>query len=91
MLWIHPIHHGDSAFFVLARTATPISFALLAVFTIASTDGNKQNEFTLAMLDPMPPKTMNTMLQRNWNGDQVDIDLILPARPTVLKIRMGSH
>jgi len=31
------------------------------------------------------------VMERNWNGDQVDSDLNLPARPTVLKIRMGTY
>ena len=30
-------------------------------------------------------------MERNWNGDQVDHGLNLPARPTVLKIRLRSY
>lgn len=30
------------------------------------------------------------LMERNWNGDQVDAGLNLPARPTVLKVRMGT-
>jgi beta-galactosidase GanA len=31
------------------------------------------------------------IMERNWNGDQVDSGLNLPARPTVLKVRMGTY
>ncbi|HJV59800.1 MAG TPA: DUF5597 domain-containing protein [Albitalea sp.] len=31
------------------------------------------------------------VMERNWNGDQVDWGLNLPARPTVLKVRMGRY
>lgn len=31
------------------------------------------------------------VMERNWNGDQVDYGLNLPATPTVLKIRIGTH
>jgi beta-galactosidase GanA len=30
-------------------------------------------------------------MERNWNGDQTDYGLNLPATPTVLKVRMGSY
>ncbi|MCS0612693.1 DUF5597 domain-containing protein [Massilia kyonggiensis] len=30
-------------------------------------------------------------MERNWNGDQVDHGLNLPARPTILKIRLRSY
>ena len=30
-------------------------------------------------------------MERNWNGDQVDHGLNLPARPTVLKIRLRAY
>jgi hypothetical protein len=30
-------------------------------------------------------------MERNWNGDQVDHGLNLPARPTVLKVRLRSY
>jgi beta-galactosidase GanA len=30
-------------------------------------------------------------MQRNWNGDQTDWGLNLTARPTVLKVRLGSY
>jgi beta-galactosidase GanA len=30
------------------------------------------------------------IMQRNWNGDQTDYGLNLPATPTVLKVRMGT-
>ena len=30
------------------------------------------------------------IMERNWNGDQFDSGLNLPARPTVLKVRMGT-
>jgi hypothetical protein len=30
-------------------------------------------------------------MERNWNGDQVDHGLNLPARPTVLKIRLRTY
>ena len=32
----------------------------------------------------------NWIMERNWNGDQTDYGLNLPATPTVLKIRMGT-
>ncbi|MRV72669.1 beta-galactosidase [Duganella sp. FT92W] len=31
------------------------------------------------------------VMERNWNGDQVDYGLNLPARPTVLKVRLGTY
>jgi beta-galactosidase GanA len=31
------------------------------------------------------------IMERNWNGDQTDWGINLPARPTVLKIRMGTY
>jgi beta-galactosidase GanA len=31
------------------------------------------------------------VMERNWNGDQTDYGLNLPATPTVLKVRMGSY
>jgi beta-galactosidase GanA len=31
------------------------------------------------------------VMERNWNGDQTDYDLNLPAVPTVLKVRMGTY
>jgi beta-galactosidase GanA len=31
------------------------------------------------------------IMERNWNGDQTDYGLNLPAAPTVLKVRMRSH
>ena len=31
------------------------------------------------------------VMERNWNGDQVDWGLNLPAQPTVLKVRMGRY
>jgi beta-galactosidase GanA len=31
------------------------------------------------------------VMERNWNGDQTDYGLNLPATPTVLKIRMGTY
>jgi hypothetical protein len=30
-------------------------------------------------------------MERNWNGDQTDYGLNLPAEPTVLKVRMGTY
>jgi beta-galactosidase GanA len=30
-------------------------------------------------------------MERNWNGDQTDYGLNLPATPVVLKVRMGSY
>lgn len=31
------------------------------------------------------------VMERNWNGDQTDYGVNLPATPTVLKVRMGSY
>jgi beta-galactosidase GanA len=31
------------------------------------------------------------VMERNWNGDQTDYGLNLPAAPTVLKVRMGTY
>ncbi|MDC8787065.1 DUF5597 domain-containing protein [Roseateles koreensis] len=31
------------------------------------------------------------VMERNWNGDQVDWGLNLPAQPVVLKVRMGRY
>jgi beta-galactosidase GanA len=31
------------------------------------------------------------VMERNWNGDQTDWGINLPATPTVLKIRMRTH
>jgi beta-galactosidase GanA len=31
------------------------------------------------------------VMERNWNGDQTDYGLNLPATPTVLKVRMGRY
>jgi beta-galactosidase GanA len=31
------------------------------------------------------------IMERNWNGDQTDYGLNLPAAPTVLKVRMGHY
>jgi beta-galactosidase GanA len=31
------------------------------------------------------------VMERNWNGDQTDYGLNLPATPTVLKVRMGHY
>ena len=31
------------------------------------------------------------VMERNWNGDQTDYGLNLPAVPTVLRVRMGSY
>ena len=31
------------------------------------------------------------IMERNWNGDQVDYGINLPARPVVLKIRLGTY
>jgi beta-galactosidase GanA len=31
------------------------------------------------------------VMERNWNGDQTDYGLNLPAEPTVLKVRMGTY
>jgi beta-galactosidase GanA len=31
------------------------------------------------------------IMERNWNGDQTDYGLNLPATPTVLKIKMGTY
>jgi beta-galactosidase GanA len=31
------------------------------------------------------------VMERNWNGDQTDYGLNLPAVPTVLKVRMGTY
>ncbi|KFC61490.1 DUF5597 domain-containing protein [Massilia sp. LC238] len=31
------------------------------------------------------------IMERNWNGDQTDYGLNLPAMPTVLKVRMGTY
>jgi hypothetical protein len=33
----------------------------------------------------------NWVMERNWNGDQTDYGLNLPATPTVLKVRMRSY
>lgn len=33
----------------------------------------------------------NWVMERNWNGDQTDYGLNLPATPTVLKVRMGTY
>lgn len=31
------------------------------------------------------------IMERNWNGDQVDYGLNLPARPTILKVKIGTY
>ena len=31
------------------------------------------------------------IMERNWNGDQTDYGVNLTARPTVMKIRMGTY
>jgi beta-galactosidase GanA len=31
------------------------------------------------------------VMERNWNGDQTDYGLNLPAEPVVLKVRMGTY
>ena len=31
------------------------------------------------------------VMERNWNGDQTDYGLNLPATPTVLKVKMGTY
>jgi beta-galactosidase GanA len=31
------------------------------------------------------------VMERNWNGDQTDYGLNLPAAPTVLKVKMGTY
>jgi hypothetical protein len=31
------------------------------------------------------------IMERNWNGDQVDHGVNLPARPTILKIRLRAY
>jgi hypothetical protein len=31
------------------------------------------------------------VMERNWNGDQVDYGINLPAKPIVLKIRIGTY
>ena len=31
------------------------------------------------------------VMERNWNGDQVDSELNFPAEPTVLKVRLGRY
>ena len=31
------------------------------------------------------------IMERNWNGDQTDFGLNLPAQPTVLKVTMGTY
>jgi beta-galactosidase GanA len=31
------------------------------------------------------------VMERNWNGDQTDYGLNLPATPTVLKVRLGTY
>ena len=31
------------------------------------------------------------IMERNWNGDQTDYGLNLPAKPTVLKVTMGTY
>ncbi len=31
------------------------------------------------------------VMERNWNGDQADYGLNLPATPTVLKVKMGTY
>ena len=31
------------------------------------------------------------VMQRNWNGDQTDYGLNLPATPTVLKVKLGTY
>ena len=31
------------------------------------------------------------VMERNWNGDQTDYGLNLPAQPTVLKVRLGTY
>lgn len=31
------------------------------------------------------------IMERNWNGDQTDYGLNLPAEPTVLKVRLGTY
>jgi beta-galactosidase GanA len=31
------------------------------------------------------------VMERNWNGDQTDYGLNLPATPVVLKVRMGTY
>ncbi|MGO4378179.1 DUF5597 domain-containing protein [Pseudoduganella sp. RAF19] len=31
------------------------------------------------------------VMERNWNGDQTDYGLNLPARPVVLKVRLGTY
>jgi len=33
----------------------------------------------------------NWIMERNWNGDQTDYGLNLPATPTVLKVKMGTY
>ena len=33
----------------------------------------------------------NWIMERNWNGDQTDFGLNLPATPTVLKVTMGRY
>jgi hypothetical protein len=30
-------------------------------------------------------------MERNWNGDQTDYGINLPARPVVLKVRLGTY
>jgi beta-galactosidase GanA len=31
------------------------------------------------------------IMERNWNGDQADYGLNLPATPVVLKVKMGTY
>jgi hypothetical protein len=31
------------------------------------------------------------VMERNWNGDQVDSDLNFTGNPVVLKVRMGTY
>jgi len=31
------------------------------------------------------------IMERNWNGDQTDYGLNLPATPTVLRVKLGSY
>ncbi|CAN7242021.1 DUF5597 domain-containing protein [Pseudoduganella sp. LjRoot289] len=76
-------HTGDNEFIVIGQQVR-------LHFAGAGSNADKPAQY-LRVEEGRFDASGKWVMERNWNGDQVDSGLNLPARPTVLKVRMGSY
>ena len=83
--------NGGVAFAQIA----PNEFVIAGQQVRVKLSGHGANEGKPSMLARVEEGRFNAsgkwVMERNWNGDQTDYGLNLPATPTVLKVRLGTY